>query len=81
MSKNNPRQVPKKNAVASVRSSVADYLTFVAASGHGGSEAVYADENVWLTRMMRGLLFDVETHTINCHLKKMFIHPASAGLS
>ena len=44
----------------------------MAASGHGGVEAVYADENVWVTQKMMGLLYDVETHTINYHLKKVF---------
>jgi hypothetical protein len=72
MSKNKQPQVPKKNEVSPVRSSAAEYLTFVAASGHGGIEAVYADENVWLTQKMMGLLYDVETHTINYHLKKVF---------
>jgi hypothetical protein len=63
----------KKNAAVSlVRSSAAEYLTFVAASGQGGVESVYADENVWLTQKMMGLLYDVETHTINYHLKKVF---------
>ena len=55
-----------------VRSSAAEYLTFVAASGSGGVEAVYADENVWLTQKMMGTLYNVETHTINYHLKKIF---------
>ena len=55
-----------------VRSSAAEYLTFVAASGQGGVEAVYADENVWITQKMMGALYDVETHTINYHLKKVF---------
>ena len=72
MSKNKPPQTAKKNAVSLVRSSAAEYLTFVAASGHGGVEAVYADESVWLTQKMMGLLYDVETHTINYHLKKVF---------
>ncbi len=62
----------KKQVVSIVRSSAAEYLTFVAASGKGGVEAVYADENVWLTQKMMGLLYDVETHTINYHLKKVF---------
>ena len=31
------------------RSSAAEYLNFVAAAGQGGVEAIYADENVWLT--------------------------------
>jgi len=55
-----------------VRSSAAEYLTFVAASGEGGVEAIYADENIWLTQKMMGLLYDVETNTINYHLKKIF---------
>jgi hypothetical protein len=55
-----------------VRSSAAEYLTFVAASGKGGVVAVYADENIWLTQKMMGVLYDVETHTINYHLKKVF---------
>jgi len=68
-----PRGRPKKNPEVSLtRSSAAEYLTFVAASGEGGIEAVYADENVWLSQKMMGLLYDVETHTINYHLKKIF---------
>jgi hypothetical protein len=63
---------PTSPAASPVRSSAAEYLTFVAASGQGGVEAVYADENVWLTQKMMGLLYDVETHTINYHLKKIF---------
>jgi hypothetical protein len=55
-----------------VRSSAAEYLTFVAATGKGGVEAVYADENIWLTQKMMGVLYDVETHTVNYHLKKVF---------
>ena len=63
----------KKNRKHSlVRSSAAEYLTFVAASGQGGVEAIYADESIWLTQKMMGLLYDVETHTINYHLKKVF---------
>jgi len=62
----------KKTTVSLVRSSAAEYLTFLAASGSGGVEAVYADENVWLSQKMMGQLYDVETHTINYHLKKVF---------
>jgi hypothetical protein len=62
----------KKAGVSLVRSSAAEYLTFVAASGQGGVEAVYADENVWLSQKMMGVLYDVETHTVNYHLKKIF---------
>jgi hypothetical protein len=62
----------KKAEVSLIRSSAAEYLTFVAASGQGGVEAVYADENVWLSQKMMGGLYDVETHTVNYHLKKVF---------
>ncbi len=71
--KSTPSGRPKKKAeVSLVRSSAAEYLTFVAASGQGGVEAVYADENVWLSQKMMGVLYAVETHTINYHLKKVF---------
>jgi hypothetical protein len=56
----------------SIRSSAAEYLTFIAASGNGGVEAIYADEDVWLTQKMLGALYNVETHTVNYHLKKIF---------
>jgi len=62
----------KKHEVSIVRSSAAEYLTFVAATGQGGVEAVYADENVWVTQKMMGQLYDVATHTINYHLKRVF---------
>jgi hypothetical protein len=75
MSKKKPTsggRAKKKAEVSLVRSSAAEYLTFVAASGEGGVEAVYADENVWLSQKMLGLLYDVETPTINYHLQKIF---------
>lgn len=72
MSKNKQPQAPKKNEVSLVRSSAAEYLTFVAASGQGSVETFYADESIWLTQKMMGVLYDVETHTINYHLKKVF---------
>ena len=62
----------KKPTTSLVRSSAAEYLTFVAASGTGGVEAVYADENVWLSQKMMAQLYDVEVPTINYHLKKVF---------
>lgn len=73
MSKSKPSGRAKKHTTVSlVRSSAAEYLTFVAASGQGGVEAVYADENVWLTQKMMGQLYDVDVRTINYHLKKIF---------
>lgn len=35
-------------------------------------EVVYADESIWFTQKMMALLYDVETNTINYHLKKVF---------
>jgi len=66
------RRSINKIYIPTIRSSAAEYLTFVAASGEGGVEAVYADEDVWLTQKMMGMLYDVETNTINYHLKKIF---------
>lgn len=62
----------QKKQIPTIRSSAAEYLSFVAASGEGGVEAVYADEDVWLTQKMMGELYNVKTHTINYHLKKVF---------
>lgn len=70
--KDSQKRNPGKSTTSIIRSSAAEYLTFVAASGRGGVEAVYSDENVWLTQKMMGMLYDVETHTINYHLKKVF---------
>ena len=75
MSKDKPKpggRGKKKAEVSLVRSSAAEYLTFVAASGQGGVEAVYADENVWLSQKMMGLLYDVDVRTISYHLKNVF---------
>ena len=71
MQKPNETPKAKKNEIT-IHSSAAEYLTFITASGEGGVEAIYADENVWLTQKMMGVLYNVETHTINYHLKKVF---------
>ena len=63
---------PARRDVSITRSSAAEYLTFIAATGSGGVEAVYADESIWLTQKMMAALYDVRTHTINYHLKKVF---------
>ncbi|WP_200874848.1 RhuM family protein [Desulfonatronum thiodismutans] len=72
MSKKKNPNLPAINGGSNVRSSAAEYLTFLAALGKGGVAAVYADQNIWLTQKMMGVLYDVETHTINYHLKKVF---------
>ncbi len=70
--KNKDSLCPPVKGSSIIRSSAAEYLTFVAASGEGGVEAVYADENIWLSQKMMGVLYDIETHTVNYHLKKVF---------
>lgn len=68
------QQRSQKDETAIIRSSAAEYLTFVAATGgeETSVEMRYEDENVWLTQKMMGVLYDVETQTINYHLKKVF---------
>jgi hypothetical protein len=61
-----------KKEVSIIRSSAAEYLTFLASTGEGGVEAIYADENVWLTQKMMATLYDADVRTINYHLKKVF---------
>ncbi len=62
-----------KNEV-SIRSSAAEYLTYVASVGDSADsiEMRYEDENIWLTQKMMATLYDVETNTINYHVKKIF---------
>lgn len=55
-----------------LRASVAEYLTFVTATGESSIQSLYADENVWLSQKMMGLLYGVESHTITYHLQKIF---------
>lgn len=57
-----------------MRSSAAEYLTFVAATGDSSDsvEMRYEDENIWLTQKMLAELYDVEVSTINEHIKKIF---------
>ncbi len=65
----------KKNMdAAMVRSSAAEYLTFVAAGGDSEAsvEMRYEDENVWLTQKMMAALYDVSVPAINQHLKRIF---------
>ena len=72
--KNNEKMSKKENKEEKslIRSSTAEYLTFIAATGEGGVEAIYADENIWLSQKMMGTLYNVNVRTINEHLKKIF---------
>ena len=57
-----------------IRSSAAEYLTFVAATGDSKEsvEVRYEDENIWITQKMLAVLYEVEPNTINYHIKKIF---------
>ena len=66
------KKKPDNKETSITRSSVAEYLTFITVKGEGGVEVVYADEDIWLTQKMMGVLYDVKTPTINYHLKKIF---------
>ena len=63
-----------KKQEITIRSSAAEYLTFVAATGENQDniEMRYEDENIWLTQKMLATLYDVEVATINYHIKKVF---------
>ena len=64
----------KKQEVSLVRSSAAEYLTFIASTGdsHESIEMRYEDENIWLTQKMMAALYDVGLPTINEHVKKIY---------
>ena len=63
-----------KKQEITIRSSAAEYLTFVAATGENQDniEMRYEDENILLTQKMLATLYDVEVPTINYHIKKIF---------
>ena len=58
-----------------IRSSAAEYLTYIAATGNQPEsvEMRYEDENIWLTQKMLATLYGVEVHTINEHISKVFV--------
>ncbi len=64
----------KKNKEITIRSSAAEYLTYVAAVGDqpDAIEIRYEDENVWLTQKMMAQLYDVDVRTINEHITHVF---------
>ena len=57
-----------------IRSSAAEYLTYIAATGDNSQsfEMRYDDENIWLTQKMLATLYDVSIPAINQHIKKIF---------
>ena len=63
----------KKNEIT-IRSSAAEYLTYVASVGNqqDSIEMRYEDENIWLTQKMMATLYDVSVAAINQHIKKIY---------
>ena len=64
----------KKRENSIIRSSAAEYLTFVAATGDNPEsyEMRYENENIWLTQKMLATLYGVEIQTINEHIAKIY---------
>ena len=64
----------KKSGEITIRSSAAEYLTYVASVGdrQDSIEMRYEDENIWLTQKMMATLYDVDVRTINEHIKKIY---------
>lgn len=64
----------KKKDEVTIRSSAAEYLTFVASTGDSAEsiEMRYEDENIWLTQKMMAELYNVDVRTINYHIGKVF---------
>lgn len=65
--------IKKNPPPVTIRSSAVEYLTFLVASqASDGVQAIYADENVWLSQKMMAALYGVDVRTVNYHLKKIF---------
>ena len=64
----------KKSKEITIRSSAAEYLTFVSAIGDQPEsvELRYQDENIWLTQRLMAELYGVEVPTINEHIQKIY---------
>lgn len=64
----------KKKKEITIRSSAAEYLTFVASTGDSQDsfEMRYENENIWLTQKMMAALYDVSVAAINQHIKRIF---------
>ena len=67
-------KLKQKKDEITIRSSAAEYLTYVAFVGdqQDSIEMRYEDENIWLTQKMMATLYDVDVRTINYHVKKIF---------
>lgn len=66
--------MPKKKEEMIIRSSAAEYLTYIAATGDNPEsiEVRYEDENIWLTQKMLATVYDVNVATINEHISNIY---------
>ena len=69
LSKKEAFYLKKKKDEVTIRSSAAEYLTYVASVGgqQDSIEMRYEDGNIWLTQRMMATLYDVGLPTINEH--------------
>lgn len=65
----------KKKEEITIRSSAAEYLTYIASVGDSQDsiEMRYEDENIWLTQKMMATLYDVDVRTISEHIKRVYL--------
>ena len=63
-----------KSHEITLRSSAAEYLTFVSAIGDQPEsvELRYQDENIWLTQRLMAELYGVDVRTISEHIQKVY---------
>ena len=63
-----------KKKEITIRSSAAEYLTYVSTVGDNANsiEMRYEDENIWLTQKMMSVLYGIDVRTINDHIQKIF---------
>lgn len=62
----------KKGGKLQIRNSTAEFLIFTRQAGESGIEVRVAEETVWLTQKLMGVLFDKGRSTITEHLKNIF---------
>lgn len=63
-----------KKKEITIRSSAAEYLSYIASIG-GQEQSVelrYEDENIWLTQRLMADLYGVDVRTVNDHIQKIF---------
>ena len=63
-----------KKKEITIRSSAAEYLSYVASVGDKplSVELRYEDENIWLTQRLMAELYGVDVRTVNDHIQKIY---------